>query len=56
MKASEIRAMTETEIHSKLEKLDRVIDTHPQRSMRARAGGTKAVLLNELTRRIRNCG
>lgn len=54
MKAYELKEASTHQLHAKLEKLDKVIATHPQRSMRAKAGGTKAVVLNELTRRGSN--
>ena len=51
MKTEELKAMTDQELHEKLLKLDKVISTHPQKTMRAKAGSTKSVVLNELQRR-----
>lgn len=45
--------MTSEELHNKLLKLDKVIATHPQKTMRAQAGGTKHVILDILLRRKR---
>jgi len=51
MKVKELNGATIEELHAKLAKLDKVIDTHPQKSMRAKAGSSKAVILGELSRR-----
>ena len=47
----ELRSSTNEELHAKLVKLEKVITGHIQKSMRAKAGGTKCVVLDELERR-----
>jgi hypothetical protein len=49
----DLRSRTFDSIHDGLMKLDKVIATHPQKSMRLKANRTKGVLLAELDRRER---
>jgi hypothetical protein len=50
-KSGQVSEATDQEILESLDKLDKVIRTHPQKSQRAQAGSFKAVLLNEMSRR-----
>jgi len=50
MTNAELKSMTTAQLHEKLAKLDNVIAKHPQKTMRAQAGGTKAVILNYMER------
>jgi hypothetical protein len=52
MNTKQVREMTDDQILEKIEKLESVIKRHPQKSMKAQAGGTKAVLYQELKRRF----
>ena len=45
--------MTDNEILQKIEKLEKVIKSHYQKSMRAQAGRIKTNLCSELTRRFK---
>ena len=51
MKVKDLKTAPIAELHAKLEKLDKVIATHPQKTMRAKAGSTKQVVINEILRR-----
>jgi hypothetical protein len=53
MNTKQVKEMTDDQILEKIKKLESVIKTHPQKIMKAKAGGTKAVLCNELTRRFK---
>jgi hypothetical protein len=53
MNTRQVKEMTDNQILEKIEKLESVIKSHPQKSMKAKAGGTKSVLCNELVRRFK---
>tara|TARA_R110000850_G_scaffold193_1_gene1472 strand:- start:493 stop:663 length:171 start_codon:yes stop_codon:yes gene_type:complete len=53
MNTKQVTQMTDNQILEKIKKLESVIKRHPQKSMKAKAGGTKAVLCNELARRFK---
>ena len=53
MNTKQVKEMTEDQIIEKIKKLESVIKSHPQKSMKAKAGGTRSVLYNELVRRFK---
>ena len=52
MKVRELREMTMGQLEARVVKMEKLMRTHYQRSARAGAAGTKAVLLNEMRRRL----
>ena len=52
MKSSELKRMSWDQMEAKLVKLDKVIATHPQKSMKAQAGHSKRLVLSEMEKRM----